>query len=82
MNVRTFIALASAACYLICAIFWMKASWAPKPQSDTKMIAVVRADGHTPQSRKAAKDNVIAALFTAAGAILSAIGEFMNAWMK
>jgi hypothetical protein len=52
----------------------------PKPQSDTKFFAVVRDDGHTPQSRAAASDNVIAAGFTAAGAFLSAAGELINVW--
>jgi hypothetical protein len=82
MNAKTLIALASAACYLICAIFWIRAAWAPKPQSGAKMFAVLDDRGHTPQSRLSARDNVIAALFTAAGAILSAAGELMNVWMK
>jgi hypothetical protein len=82
LAMQTLVALASAGCYVVCAVFWMKATWAPKPQSDTAYFPVVRDDGHTPQSRAAAKDNVIAALFTAAGAILSAAGEIMNVWMK
>jgi hypothetical protein len=82
VNAKSVIALASAACYLICAVFWIRAAWAPKPQSGVRMFAVLDDTGHTPQSRVTARDNVIAALFTAAGALLSAVAELMSASMN
>ena len=78
MNVKTWVALASASCYLICAIFWIKAAWASKPQSSAKMFAVLDDMGHTLKSRITARDNIIAAVFTAAGALLSAVGEVIS----